>query len=123
MSTATYTVSGMTCAHCVSAVTEEVSAVPGVTEVQVDLETGALTVTVEKTGYTAALPQPEPEQADEGSGLRTRLVVSAALSVPVVLIGMIPALHFAGWQWVSLVLATPVVVWGGSPFHRATWTN
>jgi Cu+-exporting ATPase len=49
--------------------------------------------------------------------------VSAALSVPVVLIGMIPALHFAGWQWVSLVLATPVVVWGGLPFHRATWTN
>jgi copper chaperone len=45
MSTATYTVTGMTCAHCVSAVTEEVGAVPGVTEVRVDLETGSLTVT------------------------------------------------------------------------------
>ena len=47
MSTATYTVTGMTCAHCVSAVTEEVGAVPGVTEVRVDLATGALTVTSE----------------------------------------------------------------------------
>jgi copper chaperone CopZ len=47
MSTATYTVTGMTCAHCVHAVTEEVTAVPGVTDVQVDLETGALTVTSE----------------------------------------------------------------------------
>jgi copper chaperone CopZ len=45
MSTATYTVTGMTCAHCVHAVTAEVTAVPGVTDVQVDLETGALTVT------------------------------------------------------------------------------
>ena len=45
MSTATYTVTGMTCAHCVAAVTEEVGAVPGVTGVEVDLATGALTVT------------------------------------------------------------------------------
>jgi copper chaperone CopZ len=45
MTTATYTVTGMTCAHCVAAVTEEVGAVPGVTGVEVDLATGALTVT------------------------------------------------------------------------------
>ena len=67
MSTSTYTVVGMTCAHCVSAVTEEVSAVPGVTDVRVDLQSGALTVTgdvlvdesavraaVEEAGYEVA---------------------------------------------------------------------
>ena len=45
MTTATYTVTGMTCGHCVSAVTEEVSAVPGITGVDVDLAAGRLTVT------------------------------------------------------------------------------
>lgn len=67
MSTSTYTVTGMTCAHCVSAVTEEVTAVPGVTGVDVDLATGALSVTatspvddaavraaVEEAGYQVA---------------------------------------------------------------------
>jgi copper-(or silver)-translocating P-type ATPase len=55
--------------------------------------------------------------------LRTRLIVSAVLAVPVVAFGMVPALQFAGWQWVSLVLATPIVAWGGWPFHRATFAN
>lgn len=55
--------------------------------------------------------------------LRTRLVWSAALALPVVALGMIPAWQFAGWQWVSFVLATPVVLWGGWPFHRATFAN
>lgn len=55
--------------------------------------------------------------------LRTRLLVSAALSVPVVVLGMVPAWQFAGWQWVSLLLAAPVVLWGGWPFHRATIAN
>ncbi|GFN03981.1 hypothetical protein Smic_25370 [Streptomyces microflavus] len=45
------------------------------------------------------------------------------LSVPVVLLAMVPALQFDNWQWLSLSLAAPVVVWGGLPFHRATWTN
>jgi Cu+-exporting ATPase len=55
--------------------------------------------------------------------LRTRLLVSAGLAVPVVALGMVPAWQFAGWQWLSLVLATPVVLWGGWPFHRATLMN
>ena len=55
--------------------------------------------------------------------LRVRLGVSALLTVPVVLLAMVPALQFDGWQWVSLVLATPVVVWGAWPFHRAAWMN
>ena len=55
--------------------------------------------------------------------LRTRLVVSTVLALPVVVLGMVPAWQFPGWQWVSLVLATPVVLWGGWPFHRATFAN
>ena len=55
--------------------------------------------------------------------LRTRLFVSGALALPVVALGMIPAWQFPGWQWVSLLLTTPIVAWGGWPFHRATFAN
>lgn len=55
--------------------------------------------------------------------LMTRLVVSVVLAVPVVVLGMVPAWQFPGWQWVSFALATPVVLWGGWPFHRATIAN
>ncbi|MEU1352015.1 heavy metal translocating P-type ATPase [Streptomyces sp. NPDC005795] len=57
------------------------------------------------------------------AALRQRLIVSAVLAAPVVALAMIPALQFDDWQWLSLTLAAPVVVWGGLPFHRATWTN
>ncbi|MGW8486512.1 heavy metal translocating P-type ATPase [Streptomyces sp. NPDC055886] len=65
----------------------------------------------------------EAEQDASLAALRQRLVVSAALAVPVVLLAMVPALQFDYWQWLSLTLAAPVVVWGGLPFHRAAWTN
>ncbi|MCX5140355.1 cation-translocating P-type ATPase [Streptomyces sp. NBC_00338] len=68
-----------------------------------------------------AQPGPAPDTALDS--LRQRLIVSAVLSAPVVLLAMIPALQFDNWQWLSLTLAAPVVVWGGLPFHRATWTN
>ncbi|THA72167.1 heavy metal translocating P-type ATPase [Streptomyces sp. A0958] len=70
-------------------------------------------------------PEPEPESgaASELAPLRQRLIVSAVLAAPVVALAMIPALQFDNWQWLSLTLAAPVVVWGGLPFHRATWTN
>ena len=55
--------------------------------------------------------------------MRERLLVSVALTVPVVLMAMVPALQFRNWQWLSLTLAAPVVVWGAWPFHRAAWTN
>jgi len=55
--------------------------------------------------------------------LRQRLLVSTLLTVPVVAMAMVPALQFTSWQWLSLTLAAPVVVWGGLPFHRAAWTN
>ncbi|MFD4690630.1 heavy metal translocating P-type ATPase [Streptomyces sp. NPDC058463] len=61
--------------------------------------------------------------AEALAALRQRLLVSATLAVPVVLMAMVPALQFDNWQWLSLTLAAPVVVWGGLPFHRATWTN
>jgi P-type Cu+ transporter len=72
-----------------------------------------------------------PENGDAGGStgdaastdLARRLIISAVLAVPVVLLAMIPALQFTNWQWVSLMLATPVVVVGGRPFHRAAWLN
>ncbi|MEV4949710.1 heavy metal translocating P-type ATPase [Streptomyces sp. NPDC053755] len=102
-----------------------------------------LIATVVKTGYTAEEPPPPrpeppaPPTADPQTGpspreratdpdlsaSRTRLTVSAALAAPVVLLAMVPALQFDNWQWLSLTLAAPVVVWGGLPFHRAAWTN
>ncbi|WP_328487286.1 heavy metal translocating P-type ATPase [Streptomyces zaomyceticus] len=102
----------------------------------------ALIATVVKTGYTAEEPPPPPEpeplpdtpadaeagaappaQDPELAALRQRLTVSALLAAPVVLLAMVPALQFDNWQWLSLTLAAPVVVWGGLPFHRAAWTN
>ena len=61
---------------------------------------------------------PEP---DRGEDLKRRLRLAVALSVPVVLVSMIPALQFRGWQWVVAVLAVPVVTWSALPFHRAAW--
>jgi P-type Cu+ transporter len=107
------------------------------------LEIADLIATVVKTGYTAeqpSPPEPEPDPAPgatsdaaptapvahvdpESAALRQRLTVSALLAIPVVLMAMIPALQFDNWQWLSLTLAAPVVVWGALPFHRATWTN
>ena len=107
-----------------------------------DVTPDDLVETVERTGYTAMLPPPrhtvsssavsphqratldEPAVApDAAATLRQRLLVSAALTAPVVLLAMVPALQFRYWQWASLVLAAPVVIWGGLPFHRATWLN
>ncbi|GFE16804.1 carbonate dehydratase [Streptomyces glebosus] len=105
---------------------------------------GDLIATVERTGYTARPPAPPPEPTgpagpadasqDDGADLytdpqadlrplRQRLTVSAVLAVPVIVLSMVPALQFLSWQWLSLALAAPVVVWGGLPFHRAAWTN
>lgn len=73
---------------------------------------------------TRGAAAPTAEAADpELTALRTRLLVSAVLAAPVVLLAMVPALQFDNWQWLSLTLASPVVVWGALPFHRAAWTN
>jgi Cu+-exporting ATPase len=83
---------------------------------------------VESAGYTAKELKPNIEEQGELKDseevtLRNRLVISSILTIPVVLMAMIPALQFDYWQWLSLTLASPVVIWGALPFHRATWTN
>ncbi|WP_169949144.1 cation-translocating P-type ATPase [Microbispora sp. H11081] len=134
-------IGGMTCASCANRIERKLNKLEGVTATvnyatekakvsfPVDLDPQALVAEVEKAGYTAKLPEPpKPEQAtaeppDELASLRTRLLVSVVLAVPVIALAMIPALQFTYWQWLSLTLAAPVVVWGGLPFHRAAWTN
>ncbi|CAN5884298.1 heavy metal translocating P-type ATPase [soil metagenome] len=135
-------IGGMTCASCAMRVEKRLNKLDGVrasvnyaTEkaaVQHDggVATDELVAAVAAAGYTATVPAPPQAEAEPPSqavepadALRQRLVVSAALSVPVVLLAMVPVLQFTYWQWLSLVLAAPVVVWGALPFHRATWTN
>lgn len=138
-------IGGMTCASCAARVEKKLNRMEGVSATvnfateKAKITYGAgvqvadLIATVKRTGYTAeepTPPAPEPEAAPETPGqdpelgaLRHRLLVSALLAAPVVLLAMIPALQFDNWQWLSLTLAAPVVVWGGWPFHRAAWTN
>ncbi|WP_338779166.1 heavy metal translocating P-type ATPase [Streptomyces sp. DG1A-41] len=142
LSEAELLIGGMTCASCAARVEKKLNRMDGVTATvnyatekarvtyPAGTEVADLIATVVKTGYTAEEPAPPQEEtpaAEEEdpdlSALRRRLVVSAALAVPVVLLAMVPALQFDNWQWLSLTLAAPVVVWGGLPFHRAAWTN
>ncbi|MCZ9326434.1 heavy metal translocating P-type ATPase [Nocardia farcinica] len=136
-------IGGMTCASCANRIEKKLNKLDGVTatvnyatekarvDFTGDIAPEDLIATVEAAGYTAALPAPattgEPESArvevDPTAALRTRLLVSAVLTVPVIAMAMVPALQFTNWQWLSLTLAAPVVVWGALPFHRAAWTN
>ncbi|AQS69516.1 cation-translocating P-type ATPase [Streptomyces pactum] len=140
-------IGGMTCASCAARVEKKLNRMDGVTatvnyatekaRITHPVTTGVadLIATVVRTGYTAEEPAPPPEPAagteepraedadPELTALRQRLVVSVLLAAPVVLLAMVPALQFDNWQWLSLTLAAPVVVWGGLPFHRAAWTN
>src|SRR4029078_13283956 len=76
---------------------------------------------VEAAGYGVELPAEEPE--DETAPLLRRLILAALLSFPALLLAMIPALQFDNFQWLSLNLVTPVVLWAAWPFHKAAWTN
>src|SRR6266487_3343015 len=143
-------IGGMTCASCAARVEKRLNRLDGVratvnfaTETAtvaydpVLVEPDGLVAAVEAAGYTAALPPPAPVDSstpasgsapaagepDEADTLRRRLLVSAALTVPVVVLAMVPAAQFRFWQWLSLTLAAPVVVWGGWPFHRAAALN
>ncbi|MFG2356039.1 heavy metal translocating P-type ATPase [Streptomyces sp. NPDC048521] len=138
-------IGGMTCASCAARVEKKLNRMEGVSatvnfateKAKVTYAEGVqvadLITTVVKTGYTAEEPpppEPAPEAAPETperdlelGALRHRLLVSVLLAAPVVLLAMIPALQFENWQWLSLMLTAPVVVWGGAPFHRAAWTN
>jgi Cu+-exporting ATPase len=88
------------------------------------LTPGELIAEVEKAGYGASLPHSDVELVETPVDLlHRRLVITALLSVPVVLLAMVPAWQFTNWQWLSLTLASPVVVWGAWGFHRAAWAN
>jgi Cu+-exporting ATPase len=136
-------ISGMTCASCANRIERKLNKLDGVTATvnyatekakvtyPSSLPPEQLVTTVEQAGYAATLPRPagspdgsEPEPGvDPARALRERLLVSAVLTVPVVAMAMVPAFQFDSWQWLSLTLAAPVVVWGGWPFHKAAWTN
>ncbi len=140
-------IGGMTCASCAARIEKKLNRMPGVSaSVNYATEKARVTFapdvapedlvrTVEATGYTATVPAPPPEEhaPDQDAGQlakdaeaaawRQRLVVSSVLTIPVLLMSMVPALQFDNWQWVSLTLASPVVVWGALPFHRAAWAN
>ncbi|WP_017603674.1 heavy metal translocating P-type ATPase [Nocardiopsis alkaliphila] len=135
-------IGGMTCAACANRVEKRLNKMEGVTatvnfateKARVAFEGEAVPVEdlvaqIEKAGYTATAPGPEPEEAtrtvedDPTRALWNRALVSMLLSAPVILLAMAPALQFTYWQWASLTLAAPVVVWGARPFHVAAWKN
>ncbi len=137
-------IGGMTCASCAMRIEKKLNKLDGVTatvnyateQAKVDAPEGVsvdeLIAAVESAGYSAALPRSakgdtaesaDDSDVDELAPLRTRLFTSLALAVPVIVLAMVPAFQFDGWQWLSLTLAAPVVTWGAWPFHRAAWVN
>ncbi|UOQ59304.1 heavy metal translocating P-type ATPase [Leucobacter rhizosphaerae] len=138
-------IGGMTCSSCAMRIEKKLNKLDGVVATvnyatekakvvaPATFDPQLLIAEVEKTGYSAELPKPKVAAADrqddgepvdhELVALRQRLIGSIVLSVPVILMAMIPALQFTYWQWASLALASPVIVWGAWPFHRAAWMN
>ncbi|OBB76455.1 cation-translocating P-type ATPase [Mycobacterium sp. 852014-52144_SCH5372336] len=138
-------IGGMTCASCASRIERKLNRLDGVTatvnyateKAQIsalpEIGTEALIAEVEKTGYTAAVPHaaddatPDTDAQDasdpELTALRNRLIGAIVLSVPVIAMAMVPALQITYWQWASLALAAPVVVWAAWPFHKAALIN
>jgi Cu+-exporting ATPase len=138
-------IGGMTCASCANRIERKLNKLDGVSaSVNYATEKARVTVpegydpsdlvaVVEQTGYTAALPAPPEERAELGEeqeaedpelrSLRQRLIGAAVLTIPVIVLSMVPALQFTNWQWLVLALASPVVVWAAWPFHRASAIN
>ena len=134
-------IGGMTCASCATRIERKLNRIEGVSATvnyatekarvqSTGVDTASLIAAVEAAGYTAALPVPIAIEEDaappverDATELRRRLVISASLALPVVLLSMIPALQFTNWQWLALTLAAPVVVWGALPFHRVALLN
>ncbi|RTL61617.1 MAG: copper-translocating P-type ATPase [Pseudonocardiaceae bacterium] len=145
-------ITGMTCASCANRIERKLNKLDGVhatvnyaTEkatisAPLGISPGILVETVKAAGYQARLPEPprpappdtpagsdSPDdvgrEPDEARAARRRVLASAVLSVPVVVLAMVPAWQFTYWQWISLTLAAPVIVWAAWPFHRAAWAN
>ncbi|MCX5275331.1 MULTISPECIES: heavy metal translocating P-type ATPase [Streptomyces] len=148
VNTVDLSITGMTCASCAARIERKLSRLPGVSA-SVNFATAGARVShpadvtpqqlidaVKATGYGASLPAP-PAPAPAGTkavavedaegrhvrALRDRLLVSAALTVPVVVLSMVPATQFRFWQWLAFALASPVALWGAWPFHRAAALN
>ena len=129
-------IGGMTCAACAARVEKKLNKLDGV-EANVNYATELATVTydptevelaglvqaVEAAGYTAGPAADSGARGDSVGPLRVRLLVSLALTVPLLLISMVPLLQFGGWKWVALALSTPIVLWAGFRFHRAAAIN
>ena len=131
-------VGGMTCGACAARIERRLNRLDGVAAT-VNYATGRayfshlggrdageLIGVIESTGYTAKLPvTPAPDQAAPADpatrALAWRLAVCLPLAAAVIVLAMVPAAQFTGWQWVSLLLASPVAVWGAWPLHRAAW--
>jgi Cu+-exporting ATPase len=139
-------IGGMTCASCAMRIERKLNKLDGVTatvnyateKAKVtfpdEVATSALVAQVEAAGYTAIVPRPKNVEAPAAEApsceappalisLRQRLIGSIVLAVPVVALAMIPALQFDYWQWISLTLAAPVIVWAAWPFHKAALAN
>ncbi|MFK3678008.1 heavy metal translocating P-type ATPase [Microbacterium sp. NPDC090218] len=140
-------IGGMTCASCAMRIEKKLNKLEGVVAtVNYATEKAKITVPdgydpavliaeVEKTGYSAVLPAPKDKKKDAAAdgdagdadpellSLRNRLIGAIVLTVPVIAMAMIPALQFTYWQWASLALAAPVIIWAAWPFHKAAWTN
>jgi len=127
-------VGGMTCASCSRRVEKSLEKIEGVrasvnyatgvafADVDPDVTNEDLIAAIEKTGYSASVSG----KAVELYGVRefrNRLMISAALTIPLMTISMMPSMQFTYWQWVCAALATPVAVWGAWPFHRAAFLN
>ena len=130
-------IEGMTCAACATRIERKLNKLDGV-EAAVNFATEEAAVrfdatrvgvedliaTVEATGYGAALPGAAERDGEQAlRRIRTRLVVAAALTLPLVALAMVTPLQFDGWEWLAFALATPVVLWAGWPFHRAAALN
>ncbi|MEV6982713.1 heavy metal translocating P-type ATPase [Sphaerisporangium sp. NPDC051017] len=131
-------IGGMTCASCASRIERRLRKLDGVYAVvnyatekasvthPADIDPEALVAEVERAGYTAHVARPDQPEERDGMELwrqETRLLLSAAFALGVVVPAMVPVLWLPGWEWVSLALCLPVVAWGGWPFHRAALTN
>ncbi|MBA2764994.1 MAG: copper-translocating P-type ATPase [Thermoleophilaceae bacterium] len=132
-------IEGMTCASCAGRVEKSLNQLEGVEasvnyateKARVSFDPGVVEVeellgAVSRVGYEATLPgdgSPDAGTADPTSALRRRLLISAGLALPVLLMSMVPPLQFEFWQWLALQLATPIVIWGAWPFHQAAWAN
>jgi Cu+-exporting ATPase len=125
-------IEGMSCASCAVRIEKALDAQPGVASAAVNyaskratvtfdphaVHRGELVQTVADLGYAVPDTPPADPESDELRDLRPRLVVSIVLTIPLLLISMVPPLMFDGWQWVAFALATPVILWAGWPFHR-----